>query len=480
MGSDWVEEIPDRSWINKEKQRERKIKDFLKLVQQGERTEFLVQDKEMNEDIKPCFYLNSILDQNFTNFRELPNTRYKPSETVEGHGFEKERFEEVEITELEHFSQSSLNRFAKSPRLYFIEKLMDSETDVNMRKGSLFHDYAEFYANNPEKASEIELEEIVDHMMDELTRFVDGSELDSLRTKCRIGIKNIRKFFDRKSVEPHNISSYSLSGKSEKNYFCDVYDEEIESDFTEVQFERDDLGVRGKIDLILDDSEIADFKSGKQYSRQKTVKRSKIDLFEDQDRPNFQPLMYLAQHAERIEEDQVLEFTLYNFLSDIGGEVSGKTDFTGCLTTMRYYPQRFDEKVGSMQVFEHLIKDVAKSNDRRKTLENLGYTRYESFFEDNEMPETYSKKEILETEFADEFESYVKGVVGDYKYVEKGCASALKKLVAFRTENYFVEDVEKFKEFVQQKIEEMNECRENGFPVDANPDDLRHRDMIAK
>jgi hypothetical protein len=231
---------------------------------------------------------------------------------------------------------------------------------------------------------------------------------------------------------------------------------------------------------VLAENEIVDFKSGRQYSREKIVKRSKIDLYEDQDRPNFQALMYLAQHARKIDGEKELRFTFHNFLSDVGGEITGEAEFDDCLTTITYYPECFEEKVSTMDVFEHLIRDVAKSNNRRKTLEKLGFTRYQEFFEENEVPEIYSKYEMLESDFADEFISYTKGVVGDYKYVEKGCRSALKKLVEFHVENYFREDVEKFTEFLQQKIEELNDCRQNGFPLDANLDDLRNRDMITK
>ncbi|MFB6115553.1 MAG: hypothetical protein ABEK04_04605, partial [Candidatus Nanohalobium sp.] len=78
------------------------------------------------------------------------------------------------------------------------------------------------------------------------------------------------------------------------------------------------------------------------------------------------------------------------------------------------------------------------------------------------------------------FKQYAKKEVGDYKYVRKGVESALKKLVDFHSENYFKDDIDEFEEFLQEKIEQLNEYRGSRFPLDANPDDLPDRDLIIK
>jgi hypothetical protein len=50
--------------------------------------------------------------------------------------------------------------------------------------------------------------------------------------------------------------------------------------------------------------------------------------------------------------------------------------------------------------------------------------------------------------------------------------------VEFRRSNYFKEDLDKFEEFLDEKITELNRYRTDRFPLDADPDDLYKRDMI--
>ncbi|PSH00880.1 MAG: hypothetical protein BRC30_01205, partial [Nanohaloarchaea archaeon SW_7_46_7] len=99
---------------------------------------------------------------------------------------------------------------------------------------------------------------------------------------------------------------------------------------------------------------------------------------------------------------------------------------------------------------------------------------------ENEFPKTHDKKEVLASKFAEDFKAYAKKEVGDYKYVKNGVKSSLKKLVDFHTENYFKDDIDLFEEFLEEKLEELNDYRGTRFPLDAKADDIPERDLIVK
>jgi hypothetical protein len=351
-----------------------------------------------------------------------------------------------------------------------------------MEKGNMFHDYAEFYVNYPEFARELEDEEVVEFMMGNIRPFADDIDLGRLKTEFRIGIKNIRSFLEAREIEETQIDGYEKRSGDERrdgNVFADRYDLDIDSNMTEVSFKDKELHVNGKIDLIMNRTHLVDYKSGRQHSRKKLIKKSHTELHEEVDWPDFQAAMYLAHHRKYVPGKE-LKFTFLNFLENVGDQVTGEADSEDNVVTLTYYPKSFDEKVAEMKVFEDLIRNVSKSNNRRKTLEKLGYQEYREFFQENKIPHPHNKDKLMDSEFTSEFISYVKQRAGDYKYVEKGCKSALRKLVKFRNSNFFKEDLDRFEDFMEEQIAYFNECKRSEFPLDANPDDLPERDLIIR
>lgn len=476
MDADWRQEPENMQWVDQESREEENLKDFKSLIQSGKPV-FMVQDKEMNEDITPCFYLNEIIDEDFVNFRELPHIRVRPEKVELDDGFDRNPLD-VDNGKVEALSQSSLNNFAMSPRFYYISELVSDPDEENLEKGNLFHDYAEFYVNYPDFADERPDKEIIEFMVERIAPFADDLDLEKLETEFRIGINNIRNFVREKDVSREEIEGYEKKNR-EENIFSEKYERPIRSKITEMWFEDQDLGGRGKIDFIQDESNLVDYKSGRRKSEKKVVKKSKVALYNDEQYPNFQAPMYLAYHRKKV-PDQELNFTFFHFLDNIGDEVTGRAEIEDNIVTVTYYPQTFQEKVASNEAFEMLIRDVAKSNDRRKTLEKLGCHQFKKFLEQNPIPKVHDKKEIRKTDFAQDFRSYAKKEVGDYKYVRKGIDSALNKLVEFHSKNYFKEDIDEFEEFLEDKIKELNEFKGSRFPLDANPDELPDRDLIIK
>ena len=481
MDSSWTPGIPNKPWIDRKEEDERNLKEFKILIQNGEQQHYLVQDKLMNEDVTPSLFLNELTEEEFESFRELPNERYQSSSETSSIGFDKEEYN-VEVDTVDLFSQSSLNSFVKSPKEYLFDRLTDSPDQEYFRKGTLYHDYAEFYANHPKVIENEDREKFIEMMLEEMNSIVDELQMEVLETEFEIGLKNIEKFVDQKIEEKTGLENYSQE-EDKKNFFAEKMDKEITEQFTEAWFQNKDLGVKGIVDLILNENHLADYKSGKRKTASKVVGNSNLELLEDD--PNFQAILYLLNLRE-VKKNQKLKFTFFHFLDNIEDEISGEAELEDNIVTITYYPSKFDSFVQEKEVFEYIIDGVAESNDRRKTLEKLGYSKYRNFFSGKVVENQYDKDAIQESELAEEFIQFAKAEVGDYKYVEKGCKDALKQIVYLRKENYFKEDLDAFEEFLDTQIDLINEYRSEGFPVqnpeieEVDTEDLEKRDMIPQ
>jgi hypothetical protein len=435
----------------------------------------------MNQDITPSLYFNELTDREIESFRDLPHEHHQSRSKTSAEGFEKEEYN-VDVGEVEVFSQSSLNKFVKSPKEYLFDQLTDAPDQEYFRKGTLYHDYAEFYANHPEVVKKHGREKFIEMMMDEMRPIVDQLELEMLETEFEIGTKNIERFVDEEVKEKTNLEGYSQRDDKE-NFFADKLDEDITEEFTEAWFENKDLGVKGIADLIIDENHLNDYKSGEEKTASEVVGNSNPRLLEDS--PNFQAILYLL-HLREVKPNQKLKFTFFHFLENIEDEVSGDADPEDNIVSIAYYPSRFNDFVQEKEAFDYIIYGVAESNDRRKTLEKLGYGTYRTFFSDKKVENQYDKDAIQESELAQEFIQFAKAEVGDYKYVEKGCKDALKQIVYLRKENYFKEDLDAFEEFLDTQIDLINEYREKGFPVqnpeieEVDTEELEKGDMIPQ
>jgi len=486
MDSSWTPSIPNRPWTDKEKEDETNLRNFKSLIQNGEQQHYLVQDKSMNEEITPCLYFNELTDQEFESFTGLPHKVYQADSEDYGEGFEKEEYN-VEVEEVQLFSQSSLNSFVKSPKDYLFGKVADSADQDYFRKGTLYHDFAEFYANHTDFVKKQGIDNFIQIMMDEMLSIVDELELETLETEFKIGIKNIINFVDQEIEEKTDLEGYDQRD-SKENFFAEYFGKEIEKQFTEAWFENPELGVKGIADLIVNKNHLADYKSGKKKTANNIVKSSNLELVEDE--PNFQAILYLAQ-LRTVRPQEKLKFTFFHFLDNIDDEISGEAQIEDNIVTINYYPVDFNDFVQTEEMFNKIMlykgEKVKESNKRRKTLEvRASYEQYKDFFETRSVACQFDEDKIQESELAEEFIQYYKNEVGDYNYVEDGCKDALKNIVKFRKKNYFKEDIDAFEEFLQKQIQLLNKYRNKEFPIqnpeirDIELEDLDNRDMIIK
>ena len=466
MSSDWNSKSPENDWIKRDKWEESRIKDFQLLIQNGVKQVYMVEDRKMEEEIKPSFHFDEIIGENISSFTQLPHEFKASKNSKNPQKFDKKS---IEKTEINHLSQSGLNSLAQSPRLFYMSQLISEADDEKLKKGLLFHDFAELYFNNPE--IEEKLDKVKEIFIEEMREVSDDISLNQLETELDHGLKNLIKF-----IEGKGFSGNGYKTGSEENIFAEALEIDFEASSTEMYFKNNDKRIKGKIDLIKDPHHLVDFKSGRKKSRKEVVKSTRVETFEDSKFPDFQTLMYLSHHSENVKGP--IKFTYFYFLSDLGDSLVGKDSETK--TEITFYLKTFQEKASETELYEYLIKDVKKSNDRRRTLEALGYTGYRDFIQENKIPRVFDKEDFKETEFASKFIERCIEAKGDYKYVKKGAETALNKIVEYRNTNLFQDDVESFGEFVEEKISEIQDYEESGYPVKEKASELPMEDLIIE
>lgn len=477
----WTDSAPQRPWIDTEEQFRRNISQFQLLLQSGEEQYYLVQDTSGGQPVTPCLYFSELLDEEFERFSDLPSVEHTRSLNDGSDGFERSEEVSVEPETVDTVSQSSLNSYVNSPRDYLFGRLVDSPDKDYFEEGTLFHDFAEFYVNHPDRVDEDVIDEAVEVMLEEVRPYYPSTDETLRRRKYRVGLETIVRFLDENPPEEPDFLTQP-SG-SDGNYFAEYYGVELDSPLTELDFEDDALGVDGKIDLIHAPEKLLDYKTGSKKSRRDVVKRSAIDPTADT--PNYQAVLYLCYYRS-LHPDEPLEFSFFHFLEPMEDVIEGnEPDLDDALTTVRYYPCTFDEFVGSRDAYDTVLDHYS---DCAETFEDLGFTEYTEVMGQLSFPDISDREELRESKFAEVFASMVSERTEGVD-AEKGCDQAVRKFHSLRGRTFFREDLDAFEGFLQDRIEELNRRRagEDRFPVnglDGNEDPnyrrIDHRDMLLE
>ncbi|WP_137285472.1 PD-(D/E)XK nuclease family protein [Halorussus salinisoli] len=457
----WTHSAPRRPWVDRDDQYVRNVQQFQLLLQSGVEQYYLVQDTSGGSPVTPCLYFEELLDEEFERFSELESVTHSKTTRARGDGFEKEPVD-VSPTEVETVSQSSLSTYVNCPRDHFFGRLVDSPDKDYFKEGNLFHDFAEFYVAHPDAVDEDVIDEVIDLILDETRPFVRSVDQKTRRTKYRVGLQNIMAFLAENT--PENGEFLTADSGWGRNTFADHFDRPIESPITERWFENDDLGLKGKIDLIHEPTRLIDHKSGSRKRASQVVKNSAVDP--PSDSPNFQALLYLT-HWRTQRPSEKLEFTFFHFLETLDDVVTGDANLDDTLTTVTYHPTSFERHARSQELFEELREDG--SGNCRKTLGKVEYDDYRAVFEAVSMPDTGDSDELIESPFGQQLTTRMKECVGDYKYVTSGCKQLMRQLMRDRSRNYFREDLDAFEQFIDDRLEELNRRRrgDERFPVDG-------------
>ncbi|MDY6788975.1 MAG: PD-(D/E)XK nuclease family protein, partial [Candidatus Nanohaloarchaea archaeon] len=481
----WTHEIPDRPWIDEEREEERNLERFKLMLQNGEQRHFMVQNRKMNREVSPCFYFNEITGKRFEAFdqdRELADY-FHVERKVEEQPFDREDLD-VKPRQRDAWSQSSLNKLYWCPRMYFFNRLIDDVDTFYKKRGTLFHDFAELYANGPEKVKERGMEEFLDLIMEEVKPFREDLQLDSLRTKFRIGLRTIMSYIDSTEIVDKGYEGFEKGEKG--NFFADRFGIEMDASFTEMSFKDPELAVKGTVDLIISPENLLDFKTGRKKSEKKIVGSSNLEILEEGEEPEFQALLYLA-HQRKLNPGERLEFIFLHVFEKVGDKLCGDRPMDHFATAeISYYPRKFKQHLLREETFDWLSE---QTNALERALEPLGYQLFREFFKQIEFGDEIFDKEDLKEEHLEDLENHFRQSleVGRGKDItenqlEKGADRILNYVHKLRNQNYFKGDVDRFEEFLQEQEQKFNQnyVRE-GFPVgkaDLTARNLSHKDLI--
>lgn len=478
LDKSWERQIPDRPWIDEEREDRLNLLRFQLLIQNGSERHYLAVNSRGGEPVTPCLYFEELFERDVDEFRDLPSTEHTVRAGSSQKAFSHSTPAGFERPEpVESLSQSSLNTLVNSPRDYFMTELLESATDEYRRRGTLFHDVAELYVVAPSIVEE-NREAVLDWLVTNQSPFINNHDIEPTRTMFDTGLDLLMSYLDSVSIQERTYSGYTpLDTENELAASLGV---EIDSTITEQWFKNLQLGIHGVIDLIQSPSTIVDYKTGTQSTAGSALSDANIE--EISDTPNFQPLHYLSFHREEV-PDTKLTFSLVHFLDSIDTAVVDRDSVSihDSVTDIEYFPGTFTEYIQQEEIYEWLWTDLSENNNRRKVLESMGYEAYLAFFESNRYPDEDSKDAVLETSQTAEFVSHSIEHVGDWKYSKRGARSTMKKLYDLREGTLFSTDIDAYQSFLQTCIDELNEYRSTRFPVgDPNERRLNHPMLILE
>ena len=474
----WVHAAPRRPWIDSDAQFDRQLAGFERLLQSGDRQYYLVQDTAAGEPVTPCLYFDALLEQSVDRFDHFRSRRHRRRPQFGETGFDRSPLA-VEPTERETISQSSLATYVNCPRDYFFSRLLDGPERAYLREGTLFHEFAAFYASHPTFASELELDELAAFMLGELDPFVSAAERPLRRRRYRIGLALIREYLD--DILPDDPGFLSPADHWGTNAFAARYGRPADSRLAERWFEHPAIGAEGKIDLVASPTELVDFKSSRQRSARTVVRNAAIEP--PADTPDFQAPLYLA-HYRTVRPDEPLSFTFLHFLEPLEDAIVDEADVTDALTTVQYHPYSFDAYVRSRAAYDTICDGYT---DCRETFDALGWSAYRDVVVDLCFPETTDIDELRDSAFADAFTAAVRERTPDDVDATKGADQALRALLDVRTSAFFGPDLDGFEAFLADQLETLNRRQRTGerFPIDGpggepNYRRVDHRDLLLR
>ncbi|MFW6421579.1 MAG: PD-(D/E)XK nuclease family protein [Candidatus Bipolaricaulota bacterium] len=484
MTTKWDSPENDRPWKDLDRARRKNSNNFKALLQNGEKRFYMVQEQRMNRDISPSTYFNELRPDFFSFTEGEEGADYITYQRARG---KREGFSSNHVSKkpprVTAISQSSLNDLAYCPRDYFFSRVIEEPDRDYYRKGTIFHDFAEFCANFPGYVNQTGIETFVNKSLERMDSLVSKYELPKLQTEFKLGLQALKEYLDQQEIS--STAQPELKGyfpSTDENFLAEAFEKELQRRFTEMEFQNTRVGVKGKVDLLIG-REIVDYKTGHKKTAGKVVKQSSPDLYDG--RPDFQPLIYLLHHR-RVYGNRKLKFTFLYPLDDLGKLRENKVDFAALKTTINYYPWTFEDFLTKKEVFDY----ASTSKKRNKLLKPLGEQGLAKVLSqlDFENGDFRSKEAALS--YQQQLEELCKRhlVIGQEKehydltrkQLRKAARSILStSLVELRTINYFKDDLDRFEEYLEEMLAQMNHWQETRFPVgDCDLEKVRHRDLI--
>ena len=332
IDSNWTKSVLKKDFIDYDEEFTRNKNNFVILIQQGEQRFFFTTEHTAGEKTLPPFYFNSLLDCDVSSFDDVFSV-YDVNSPIEKNDVLNFGIEVLDESVLEkekvlkhNLSNSKISAYSQCPKKIAYSKL-DTGCDMeHFTKGNLIHEFAEFYVCYGEFVKSNKIDVMVDLIIDEMKFITNKYELDVLRTEVKFCLISLMEFIDNLKLDTNVdfLKSEGSSSKFEKNTFSKAFDKKINLNNVEYRFSDNDIKINGFIDLVVNSSEIVDYKTGKLKGVKDIIERSNFNEFETY--ADFQAYCYFSILRKHSSGNLVFKYfhplvNVYNSLTDKDCEV---------------------------------------------------------------------------------------------------------------------------------------------------------------
>ncbi len=191
------------------------------------------------------------------------------------------------------FSKSSFDAYYSCPRCYMFRLLLQTEERKSSEFGNLIHAFAELYACHREKVLEMGMDTFLDIISDRYASLSSPTMKEVDRDAVRLAMGNVVRYLDMKGVVAP-LDTYNTMKKHPNRFL-----EKLGLPETSTVCETDHLStlhqVHGEFDLYWNGT-ITDYKTGRGRNSSEIAKA--MVFGSGNERPEFQPLIYLALASE--------------------------------------------------------------------------------------------------------------------------------------------------------------------------------------
>jgi len=487
LDSSW-DRSRNRELLDRETEDRKELDSFQILLQQGSLRYYFVSTMKENQPVIPCYYFNTLFNRNIGSFDsdELFHAkRVRNKEIVKESDSNKDNID-AEKPDFKHFSQTTLSRFALCPKRYMYNNLTPSAEEENLLKGNLFHDFASFYLMYPECVKENGDDLFVDLMISEYKKIAEDMNLDSDRTKFKIGIKSLREYIDSLDIDK-NINFPTVLARGRPNRFVEWLELSAENTNAELDFRDDELHLSGRLDIVVNNVTVVDHKSGDNAETISQIMRE-ADIHSTKERLDFQAKIYILEMRKNNPDN--IEFIYDYFLSNHKKVIDGNADINENLVTVKYHHFDFNDY---LQTEEGIETIASTSKEREKFMQKVGYANFTQFFKENPMPRElqFDVKMLLDSDYADTFRNYFANLdLIKIKDPSKQFDDVLKTIVNTRIGYrrkialFFKDDIDEFEIFLNDKYNEILTFIDDSFPFRPlskdTCDDCDYEDICLK
>ncbi len=248
------------------------------------------------------------------------------------------------------FSKSSFDAYYSCPRCYMFRSLLQTEESKSSEFGNLIHAFAELYACHREKVLEMGTDAFSDIISNRYTGLSSPAMEEVDRNAVRLAMGNVIRYLDMKDVIAP-LDTYN-SMKRHPNRFL----EELGLPETSTVCETNHLStlhqIHGEFDLYWNGT-VTDYKTGRGRDSSEIAKI--MAPGSGTERPEFQPLIYLALASEMPSSSGNFEM-FYAMDNDVESSEEG-FDIRRNIRTVRLMPGDLREAMRNSAALEDAVRE---------------------------------------------------------------------------------------------------------------------------